>query len=83
MEPPIAVRPRCSNSDVPARIRTVPIGHTEKRGVRTMTFLLIAVVVALVLAVLVAREVRHDHPRTAPASFHSDTGAPEEQLEHV
>ncbi len=48
-----------------------------------MTFLLIAVVVALVLAVLVTREVRHDHPRTAPASFHSDTGAPEEQLEHV
>ena len=54
-----------------------------KTEVRTMTFLLIAVVVAPVLAVLVTREVRHDHPRTAPASFHSDTGAPEEQLEHV
>lgn len=48
-----------------------------------MTFLFIAVVVVLVLAALVTREVSHDHPRTPPASFHSDTGAPEEELEHV
>lgn len=48
-----------------------------------MTILFIAAIVALLLVALVTREVTHDHPRTPPASFHSDTGAAAEQFEHV
>lgn len=48
-----------------------------------MTFLFIAAIVALILVALVTREVSHDHPRTPPVSFHPETGAAKEQLEHV